>query len=233
MGTSLRRWADRLSGHARSAAVAAELPFWRGVLEQPSLRLSPGGLDPARDVLGTAGRLRLSLPSAVTGALLTRVAAAFHGGINEVLLTGLAVAVVEFCGRRGESGGASAAVLLELEGHGREEAVFADADLTRTVGWFTSLAPLRLDLSGLDVADAVAGGASLGRALKRVKEAVRGLPGKGLGYGLLRYPEPAERAGAFRALRAGWAAAFVQLPGTVRRAGLGRLVVCARVEPGS
>ena len=85
-------------------------------------------------------------------------------------------------------------MLLELEGHGREEARFAGADLTRTVGWFTSLAPLRLDLSGIDVADALAGGASLGRALKRVKETLRGLPARGSGYGLLRYLNPATAA---------------------------------------
>ena len=77
-------------------------------------------------------------------------------------------------------------VLLDLEGHGREE-VFADVDLSRTVGWFTSLYPVRLDAGGLDLEEALAGGPALGRAVKTIKEQLRAVPDKGLGYGLLRY----------------------------------------------
>ena len=132
------------------------------------------------------------MPTAITAALLTRVPAAFHGGINDVLLTGLALAVADWCRRRGR-GAASTAVLLDLEGHGREE-VFADVDLSRTVGWFTSLFPVRLDPGALDLDEALAGGPALGRALKLVKEQLRALPDHGLGYGLLRYLNPRDRA---------------------------------------
>ena len=128
--------------------------------------------------------------------MLTRVPAAFHGGINDVLLTGLAVAIADWCRRRGR--GASPAVLLDLEGHGREE-IFADVDLSRTVGWFTSLFPVRLDLGGLDLEEALAGGAALGRALKRIKEQLRALPDNGLGYGVLRYLNPQAGGAACRA----------------------------------
>ena len=135
------------------------------------------------------------MPAALTAALLTRVPAAFHGGINDVLLTGLALAVADWCRRHGRGAhaghgsnghGSRSAVLLDLEGHGREE-VFADLDLSRTVGWFTSLFPVRLELGALDLEEALAGGAALGRALKSIKEQLRALPDKGLGYGLLRY----------------------------------------------
>ena len=127
------------------------------------------------------------MPAAVTGPLLGRVPAAFHGGINEVLLTGLAVAVADWCREHGRgSGSGSNGVLIDLEGHGREE-VFADVELSRTVGWFTSLMPVRLDPGALDLADAMAGGPALGRALKLIKEQLRALPDNGLGYGLLRY----------------------------------------------
>ena len=196
-GTSLRGWAERLVEHAQSAAVLGELPFWRGMLAGPALDPFGGELDRARDLEGTAGRLRLTLPGSVTGALLTRVAAAFHGGISELLLSALALALADPGRRRRRQetrgrqeiqgvGASSGALLLELEGHGREE-VFGDVDLTRTVGWFTSLYPLRLDLSGIDVAGALGGGPALGRAVKLVKEALRSVPEKGLGYGLLRY----------------------------------------------
>ena len=120
--------------------------------------------------------------------------AAFHGGINDVLLTGLVLAVVDWRRRRGRhsvagtdaEAEASHAVLLDLEGHGREE-IFADVDLSRTVGWFTSQFPVRLDAGALDLEEALAGGPALGVALKRIKEQLRALPANGLGYGLLRY----------------------------------------------
>ncbi|HEY3848270.1 MAG TPA: amino acid adenylation domain-containing protein, partial [Acetobacteraceae bacterium] len=70
-GTSFRRWSERLAAHAGQDSVTAELSFWSAMLEQPSLLLVEERLDPARDVLGTAGHLELRLPAAVTQALLT------------------------------------------------------------------------------------------------------------------------------------------------------------------
>ncbi|HEY1245623.1 MAG TPA: condensation domain-containing protein, partial [Hyphomicrobiaceae bacterium] len=187
-GTSFRTWARRLALQGQNAERLAELSFWSGMLSKPSLMLVDGALDAHRDVGGTAGHLTLTLPAALTAALLTRVPAAFHGGINEVLLTGLVVAVADWCRRRGRGPG-QAAVLLDLEGHGREE-VFADVDLSRTVGWFTSQFPVRLDAAALDLEEALAGGDALGRALKSIKEQLRALPDRGLGYGVLRYLNP-------------------------------------------
>src|SRR5438132_2624628 len=186
-GTSFRRWAQWLELRAQDAACVGELSFWSGMLSERSLSLVDGALDASRDTIGTTGRLTLTLPAAVTQGLLTRVPAAFHCGIQHVLLTGLALAVAQWCGRRGR--GASTAVLVDVEGHGREE-VSADIDLSRTVGWFTSLYPVRLDVGGVDVEEALGGGAALGRALKLIKEQLRGVPGNGLGYGLLRYLNP-------------------------------------------
>jgi hypothetical protein len=80
-------------------------------------------------------------------------------------------------------------VQIDLESHGREQ-IFADVDLSRTVGWFTSRFPVRLDPGPLDFEEALQGGPALGRALKGVKEQLRTLPQGGLGYGLLRYLNP-------------------------------------------
>ena len=199
-GTSFRRWAQRLASHAQDAArLDDELAFWSGMLRAPALALVDGGLDPARDVSGTAGQLALTLPAALTGPLLTRLPAAFYGGINDVLLAGLVVAVADWCRRHGRGTnpgqgtspgqGTGHAVLLDLEGHGRED-IFGDVDLSRTVGWFTSLFPVRLDPGALDLEEAMAGGAALARALKIIKEQLHALPDNGLGYGLLRYLNP-------------------------------------------
>ncbi|HEV3151778.1 MAG TPA: amino acid adenylation domain-containing protein, partial [Acidobacteriaceae bacterium] len=183
-GTSFRRWAHRLAAEAQDAERVAEVGFWTGMLSEPVLSLVAGALDPVRDVSGSAERLTLTLPAATTGVLLTRVPAAFHGGINDVLLTGLVLAVADWCRRHGR--GAGSAVLIDLEGHGREE-IFADVDLSRTLGWFTSLFPVRLDPGAIDLAEALAGGPAFGRALKIIKEQLHAVADNGLGYGLLRY----------------------------------------------
>ena len=99
--------------------------------------------------------------------------------------------------------GTGTAVLIDLEGHGREE-IFADVDLSRTLGWFTSLFPVRLDAGALDLAEALAGGPALGRALKIIKEQLHAVADHGLGYGLLRYlnaQTALQLAGLFHAAR--------------------------------
>ena len=187
-GTSFRRWAQRLAVEAQDARRVGELSFWTGMLSEPSLSLIEGALDPDRDTSGTARHLTLTLPAVLTGALLTRVPAAFHGGINDVLLTGLVVAIADWCRRRGRgaSQGSNQAVLLDLEGHGRED-IFADVDLSRTVGWFTSLFPVRLDPGALDLDEAWRAVPRSGARSRPIKEQLRALPDNGLGYGLLRY----------------------------------------------
>ena len=99
-----------------------------------------------------------------------------------------------------------ASTLVRMEGHGREEHLVPGADLSRTLGWFTSLYPVRLDLAGLDLADAFAGGPAAGRAVKAVKEQLRAVPDKGIGYGLLRHlnPETAAVLAAGRAPQIGF-----------------------------
>ncbi|MEU7137626.1 amino acid adenylation domain-containing protein [Streptomyces sp. NPDC046261] len=188
VGTSLRRWADALTELARESSRVAELTTWRGILEGDDPLLGGRVLDPRVDVVGAARSVTMSLPVEETEALLTRVPAAFHAGVNDVLLTGLALAVADWRRRLGRGDGSS--VLLHLEGHGREEAVVAGADLSRTVGWFTSIYPVRLDPAVGDWAAVWAAGPAVGDALKRVKEQLRALPDNGVGYGLLRYLNP-------------------------------------------
>jgi non-ribosomal peptide synthase protein (TIGR01720 family) len=183
--TSLRNWAQRLTAEAQAAKRIAELGFWTAMLKRPALALVDGALDPTRDTFAGARHLTLTLPRAVTAPLLTRVAAAFHCGINDVLLTALVIACADWSRSHGRGAGQSA-VLIDVEGHGREE-LWTDVDLSRTVGWFTTLFPVRLDPGSVDFKEATAGGAALGRALKLIKEQLHAVPDHGLGYGLLRY----------------------------------------------
>jgi non-ribosomal peptide synthase protein (TIGR01720 family)/FkbM family methyltransferase len=196
-GTSFRRWAELLATDAQRPARVQEMDYWDAVLREAA-PLVAGALDPVRDRVGTAGRWRVTLPSTVTEALLTRVAVVFHAGINDVLLAGLVVAVALWRRQHGRNSDQTA-VLIDVEGHGREE-VFDGVNLSQTVGWFTSIYPVRLDPGALDMDEARVGGPALGQVVKIVKEQLRRVPDHGLGYGLLRFLNP--KTGATLARRA-------------------------------
>ncbi|MEU3712658.1 non-ribosomal peptide synthetase [Streptomyces catenulae] len=190
--TPYRRWARALADEARSARRVAELPLWSaqsGDGADATATLGDRPLDPATDVHGTAGRLRAELPADRTAAALTDAPAAFRAEAGEVLLTALTLALT---GHDHRAGGTATRALIELEGHGREEVATPDGplDLSRTVGWFTSVFPALLDVGRLD-RDAVRdGGDACATALGRVKETLRALPDHGFGHGLLRHLNP-------------------------------------------
>jgi non-ribosomal peptide synthase protein (TIGR01720 family) len=125
-------------------------------------------LDPSLDVAKTARHVSLTLPTRWTGPLLSRVPAEFGASVNDVLLAALARAVTDW----GDQD-----VLVDLEAHGRT----GDADLSRTVGWFTSVVPVRLD---------PAPGRPLDQAVARIRDGLAALPSEGIGHGLLRHLNP-------------------------------------------
>ncbi|MCF3104939.1 peptide synthetase [Streptomyces roseoverticillatus] len=186
--TSFRRWAGLLAAEASAPRRAAELPHWADTLRPGTLRLADRPLDPGQDLEERAGHHAVTLPAGITGPLLTEVPERLNADVNEILLTGLTLALAEH--RHHHTSGGASGVLVDLEGHGREE-LFEDADVSRTVGWFTSIFPVRLELGRFDARDVRAGGPTVGAALARVKEHLRGIPDKGIGYGLLRHLHPA------------------------------------------
>ncbi|MCZ7421944.1 amino acid adenylation domain-containing protein [Verrucosispora sp. WMMA2121] len=183
--TSFRAWSRRLAQAARERMT--EFEHWQTVLDGADPILGRRKLDPATDTIGNAVTRRIGLAVATTRALLTEVPAAFHAGVDDVLLTGLARAVNRWRQRRGLNSDSS--VLIDLEGHGRDELV-PGADLSRTVGWFTRVYPVRLDPGDPR--------RPLDESVKSVKEQLRAVPGGGLGHGLLRHlhPETADRLAA-------------------------------------
>ncbi|HEY6350877.1 MAG TPA: amino acid adenylation domain-containing protein [Candidatus Angelobacter sp.] len=185
--TSFRAWAAYLADRATTRELEAEIPKWEKILLDGRSLLPGAILDPTRDTVSSAGHLSVSLSRSATSALLTSVPAAFHARINDVLLTTLALSVAAWQRSRGIDGDGS--ILIDLEGHGREPGE-SGLDLSRTVGWFTSLFPVALNVGNIDTEEALAGKASAGSALKLVKEQLRAIPGQGLGYGLLRYLHP-------------------------------------------
>ncbi|MFC8535892.1 amino acid adenylation domain-containing protein [Streptomyces sp. NPDC057249] len=183
--TSYRRWSQLLAEQARTPARTGELPLWEEALRTPDPQLGYRPLDPFLDTADGTRTLTTHLPATWTKPLLTTVPGAFHAGVDDILLTALALAVNTWRGRP------DTAVLLDLESHGREQ-IADHVDLSRTVGWFTSLYPVRVDPGPLDVRDpARFDGSLVERAVKRVKEQLRAVPDHGLGHGMLRRLNPA------------------------------------------
>ena len=183
VGVSFRQWAGLLAARASGPALTAQLPAWTAILAGGDAPLAARPLDPVCDTTAAMGRISRTVSVQVSGALLTTIPSAFHGGVNDVLLAALAVAVTDWRARRGLGGGP---VLVDVEGHGRQAGVDG-LDLSRTVGWFTSITPVRLDPGAAALREVAGGGAAAGELVKRVKEQLRAVPGGGLGFGLLRY----------------------------------------------
>ncbi len=180
-GTSWRQWALDLRAEAVDESRVAELDHWVSETE-PVSRLGARPLDPGCDTVAAVRHSRTSLGVATTSATLTTVPACVRGDVTDVLLAALTLAVARW--REARSVPVDD-LLVDLERHGREP-LLAPTDVTRTVGWFTSVQPVRLAApdagrTGLDL---------LSHTLKSVKEHLRSVPGDGLGHGLLRHLNP-------------------------------------------
>ncbi|QXH69762.1 non-ribosomal peptide synthetase [Pseudomonas asgharzadehiana] len=161
---AFKTWAERLQIYAQSTQLQAELAYWQA-------QGATGEL-PCDNIEGSlenryAATVQSRLDPALTRQLLQEAPAAYRTQVNDLLLTALARVVSRWS--------AQSSALIQLEGHGREE-LFDNLDVTRTVGWFTSLFPVRLTPE-----------VSLDGSIKAIKEQLRGVPHKGIGFGVLRY----------------------------------------------
>lgn len=165
--TSFKQWSERLQEYATTKTLQSQLDFW---CSESRKRVSPlpvdyvGGLN----TVSTIQTLSVSLKETETQALLQEVPAKYHTQINDVLLTALTKSFTEWTGET--------KLLVNLEGHGRED-IFSDVDLSRTVGWFTTVFPCLLKLDNCAIGD----------NLKVIKEQLRSIPNRGFDYGVLRY----------------------------------------------
>ena len=166
--TSFRQWANKLADYAKSDALRAEASFWTAP-ERASVPALPADFPGGSNTEGEADRIGVSLDEEATRALLVDVPPVYGTQINDVLMAALVKAFGKWTGGR--------SLLIDLEGHGRED-LFDTVDISRTAGWFTAIYPVHLALS--EPADA-------GGSLKEVKEQLRAIPLKGIGYGLLRW----------------------------------------------
>ena len=165
--SSYGRWSLALQEYAGSEALQREAGYWSEV-EQGEVVELPRDRRGGENRVSTSARVHVQLNEEETRELLQEAPRAYRTQIQEVLLTALGRSLCRWSGGR--------SLYVELEGHGREE-IFAGVDVSRTVGWFTTIYPVHVRLTG--------GG--IGEDLKAVKEQLRSVPGRGLGYGVLRY----------------------------------------------
>jgi amino acid adenylation domain-containing protein/non-ribosomal peptide synthase protein (TIGR01720 family) len=167
---SYQAWSRQLELARQSGIFAGEEAHWQAV-EAAATEPLPRDLQDGDNLVGSSRRLSFELDREITSDLLTRASQAYLTTAEDLLLTALARALHrQWSVQR---------VTVNLEGHGRDTAL-ADLDISRTVGWFTTLYPVTLDLSGPD---------ELATQICRVKESLRQAPSHGFGFGLLRYAD--------------------------------------------
>ncbi|PYY78120.1 non-ribosomal peptide synthetase [Pseudomonas sp. TKO26] len=164
--SSSQAWAGQLQAYANSAALQQELGYWQAQLQGVESDL-PGDRTTDQAVIEDALSVSTELDPSYTQRLLQDAPAAYRTQINDLLLTALARVITRWTGE--------SSALVQLEGHGREE-LFDSIDLSRTLGWFTSVFPVKLTPQP-----------ALADSIKHIKEQLRAVPNKGIGYGALRY----------------------------------------------
>ncbi|WP_276736404.1 surfactin non-ribosomal peptide synthetase SrfAA [Bacillus sp. (in: firmicutes)] len=166
---SFAEYAERLQDFANSKAFLKEKEYWRQLEEQTVAAKLPKDRESGDQRMKHTKTIEFSLTAEETEQLTTKVHEAYHTEMNDILLTAFGLAMKEWTGQD--------QVSVHLEGHGREE-IIEDLTISRTVGWFTSMYPMVLDMKHAD---------DLGYQLKQMKEDIRHVPNKGVGYGILRY----------------------------------------------
>ncbi|MCI3986322.1 surfactin non-ribosomal peptide synthetase SrfAA [Bacillus vallismortis] len=166
---SFAEYAERLQDFANSKAFLKEKEYWRQLEEQTVAAKLPKDRESGDQRMKHTKTIEFSLTAEETEQLTTKAHEAYHTEMNDMLLTAFGLAMKEWTGQD--------RVSVHLEGHGREE-IIEDLIISRTVGWFTSMYPMVLDMKHAD---------DLGYQLKKMKEDIRHVPNKGVGYGILRY----------------------------------------------
>ncbi|MCP4154221.1 MAG: hypothetical protein GY757_41225, partial [bacterium] len=175
---SFKYWVQKQVEYAQSNQLLKELPYWKSI-EETNVEVIPtvNNIKPEERKAANLEMIKMEMTAENTSALLTTVNRAFNTAINDTLLTALGLAISEWSPSVSNKKARLDNVLVELEGHGREN-IIEDMDINRTVGWFTTQYPVILDMEKTE---------DLTFTIKNVKETVRRIPNKGIGHGILKH----------------------------------------------
>ncbi len=165
---SFKHWAKHILHYANGEDILQEVPYWRE-LEKKQIPDLPTDHDIHCRLIKDLESIERALPKEYTQKLLKQTHIPFNTEINDILLTALARTILRWTGNN--------RTLVHMEGHGRES-LDSEIDISRTVGWFTAIYPVILELKDQS---------NIGRQIKAIKEGLRTIPNKGVGYGLLKY----------------------------------------------
>jgi bacitracin synthase 3 len=165
---SYKEWSNQLQQYSNRKEFLKEIEYWQKLENQDIVPL-PKNTSGNNQRPVVRQKLTFKLPATETEKLLKQVNGAYNTEINDILLTALGLAVNQ-CTRQGK-------VLIQMEGHGREE-IIPGMNITRTIGWFTSIYPVILDMTGAK---------DISYIIKQTKESLRRIPSHGVGYGILKY----------------------------------------------
>jgi len=167
---SFKQWAEKLTQYAGEKGFLNEMEYWAAV-EETLLEKLPKDFEIGKEekTYRNSSSVTVCLEEEETRLLLNEVNLAYNTEINDILLAALGMAVRDWAGIK--------KVVVNLEGHGRE-AIFEELEISRTVGWYTTLFPVVLNMSGAK---------GLSYRLKEIKGGLRKVPGKGIGYGVLKF----------------------------------------------
>ncbi len=174
--SSFRQWAEQLQIFAQSDSLLAERAHWVR-LQSENQTFLPVDHRAGVNTYASEASVVVELTDEETEKLLRQTLKAYQSNVEEILLTAALRVVTDWSGQ--------SSLLLDMESHGREE-IFEGVEISRTLGWFTSLYPVWLKATNSDLVD----------LQETVKERLREIPNRGLGYGLLRYlcNEPSVKA---------------------------------------
>lgn len=193
--TSYRRWSQLMQQRASTEDVLRQRDYWAVQVSGPDPELGSRHADPARDSWGTLQTTAVPTPVDITARLLASLTK--PEGVYGFLLAALAVTVASWRTQRGQD--PAVGTLVSLEGHGRADAEL-DTDTSGTVGWFTTVYPVRVGSgeTAIDIDQVENDSQAAGRLLATVTEHLSEIPHQGLDYGLLRYAERREALASAR-----------------------------------
>ncbi|MCK4258180.1 MAG: amino acid adenylation domain-containing protein [Halanaerobiales bacterium] len=166
--TSFKEWSEKLTQYAKEYEL--DLDYWEKIKLD---RVTSLVTDQVDNYLRDHKSLQIQLTEDETEKLLTKVSWVYNTEINDLLLSALTLAIEQALGINN--------ILINLEGHGREE-IFKDVDLSRTIGWFTTTYPVYFESKD-----------GIGETIKHVKESLRRVPAKGLNFSITRYLQNNQR----------------------------------------
>jgi bacitracin synthase 3 len=168
---SYQAWASALETYSRELYQSKEEEYWKKILSEDVPEVQKD-FHSNENLSKDAKSIVVEFSKEDTSRLRNDVNHAFHTEINDILLTALALSLKSWTGNE--------KFFVNLEGHGRE-VLTNNVNISRTVGWFTSIYPIMLDVHSFE---------DKGLLIKQIKEMLRKIPNKGIGFGVLKYLSP-------------------------------------------